>query len=89
MLLDYVASLHSKTTYRDNTYTQHIANELPVDLLKEIEYWSKKERTDTNFFILRLIGEGLREWKIRKVLRMYQNQEITLLKAAEIADISR
>lgn len=61
MLSYYVASLHSKITYRGNTYTQHIANELPADILKEIEYWSKKERTDTNFFILRLTDEGLHE----------------------------
>ncbi len=65
-----------------------IKNELPADILKEIEYWSKKERTDTNSFILKLIDEGLREWKIRKVLRMYQNQEITLWRAAEIAGVS-
>ncbi len=65
-----------------------IANELPADILKEIEYWSKKEGTDTNPFILRLIDVGLREWKIHKVLEMYKNQEITLWKAAEIAGVS-
>lgn len=44
--------------------TSTLANELPADILKEIKYWSKKERTDTNSFIGRLIDEGLREWKI-------------------------
>ncbi|VVB84258.1 Uncharacterised protein [uncultured archaeon] len=68
--------------------TSTIANELPADILKEIEFWSKKERTDTNSFILRLIDEGLREWKIHKVLKMYQKQEITLWRAAEIAGVS-
>lgn len=65
-----------------------IADELPADILKEIEYWSKKERTDTKSFIVQLIDEGLREWKIHKVLNMYKNQEITLWRAAEIAGIS-
>ena len=37
---------------------------------------------------MRLIDEGLREWKINKVLRMYKNQEITLWRAAEIAGVS-
>lgn len=68
--------------------TSTIANELPADILKEIKYWSKKERTDTNSFIVRLIDEGLREWKIHKVLRMYKNHEITLWRAAEIAGVS-
>jgi predicted HTH domain antitoxin len=68
--------------------TSAIANKLPADVLKEIEYWSKKEKTDTNSFIVRLIDEGLHEWKIHKVLRMYKNQEITLWKAAEIAGVS-
>jgi predicted HTH domain antitoxin len=64
-----------------------IADELPADILKEIEYWSKKEGIDTNSFILRLIDVGLREWKIHKVLEMYKNHEITLWKAAEIAGV--
>lgn len=68
--------------------TSTIAKELPADILKEIKYWSKKERTDTNSFIVRLIDEGLREWKINKVLRMYKNQEITLWRAAQIAGVS-
>ncbi len=35
-----------------------------------------------------LIDEGLCEWKIHKALGMYQNQEITLWRAAEIAGVS-
>ena len=65
-----------------------ITNELPTDILKEIEYWSKKERTDTTAFILRLIDEGLREWKLHKALGMYKNQEVSLWKASEIAGVS-
>jgi predicted HTH domain antitoxin len=68
--------------------TSTIANELPTEILKEIEYWSKKERTDTTAFILRLIDEGLREWKLHKALGMYKNQEISLWRAAEIAGVS-
>lgn len=68
--------------------TSTLANELPADILNEIKYWSEKERTDTKSFIVRLIDEGLREWKIQKVLKMYKNQEITLWKAAEIAGVS-
>jgi predicted HTH domain antitoxin len=65
-----------------------ITKELPTDILKEIEYWSKKERTDTTAFILRLIDEGLREWKLHKALGMYKNQEVSLWKASEIAGVS-
>jgi predicted HTH domain antitoxin len=65
-----------------------IKKELPTDILKEIEYWSKKERTDTTAFILRLIDEGLREWKLHKALGMYKNQEVSLWKASEIAGVS-
>lgn len=65
-----------------------ITNELPSSILKEIDYWSKKEKTDRTSFIVRLIDEGLREWKIQKVLKMYKNQEITLWRAAEIAGVS-
>ncbi len=65
-----------------------IKKELPTDILKEIEYWSKKERTDTEAFVLRLIDEGLREWKLHKALGMYKNQEVSLWKASEIAGVS-
>jgi predicted HTH domain antitoxin len=68
--------------------TSTIAKELPSEILKEIDYWSKKEKTDRTSFILRLIDEGLREWKIQKVLKMYKNQEVTLWRAAEIAGVS-
>ncbi len=68
--------------------TSSIETELPSDILKEIEYWSHKERTDKSAFLVRLINEGLHEWKLHKVLRMYKNQEITLWKAAEIAGVS-
>lgn len=68
--------------------TSRIVNKLPADILKEIEYWSKKERADPSDFIARLIDTGLREWKLDKVLRMYKNKEITLWKAAEIAGVS-
>ena len=75
-------------TYEVKMVTSAIANELPAEILKEIEYWSKKERTDTTAFILRLIDEGLHEWKLHKALGMYKNQEISLWKAAEIAGVS-
>ncbi len=68
--------------------TSAIVNKLPADILREIEYWSKKERTDQSDFIARLIDTGLHEWKLNKALTMYKNKEITLSKAAEIAGVS-
>jgi predicted HTH domain antitoxin len=74
--------------YEEKMSTSAIANELPAEILGEIEYWSKKEKTDTTTFILRLIDEGLHEWKLHKALGMYKNQEISIWKAAEVAGVS-
>jgi predicted HTH domain antitoxin len=65
-----------------------IVNKVPSDVLKEIEYWSKIEKTDKSDFIARLIDTGLREWTLNKAITMYVNKEISLWKAAEIAGVS-
>ena len=68
--------------------TATIVTELPVNTLKEIEYWSEKEGTERPIFLMELIEEGLHEWKMHKALSMYKDHRVTLWRAAEIAGVS-
>jgi predicted HTH domain antitoxin len=59
-------------------------NQLPASILNDV--FGQYQIILTS--IERGYDEGLREWKIHKVLAMYKNQEITLWKAAELAGVS-
>ena len=62
--------------------------QLPEELMKEIEYWAEREKTDKSILLTKIMEEGLSVWKMNKALEMYRLQKVTLWKAAEIAGVS-
>lgn len=58
------------------------------ELDKELEWYAKKEKIGKTIALRKVLDIGLREIKLEYALDLYQKGKITLMKAAEIADIS-
>ena len=61
---------------------------IPKDLLNGIEDIVKSKHTTRSEVIRKLLYEGYKKEVLESTLKKYQNEEITLCKAAELADIS-
>lgn len=61
---------------------------IPKDLLNGIEDIVKSSHTTRSEVIRRLLYEGYKKELLDNTLKKYQNEEITLCKAAELADVS-
>lgn len=56
-------------------------------LARDIEFFKKKEKLDKSAVIRRLLSRAIKEEKIDYALNSYRNREISIAKAAEIAEI--
>lgn len=61
---------------------------LPDDMVKEIEQIAQIEKLDKSSVIRRLLNRAIPEWKLEYALKLYQNGEISIGKAAELSSIS-
>lgn len=61
---------------------------LPDDMVKEIERIAEIEKLDKSSVIRRLLNKAIPEWKLEYALKLYQNGEISIGKAAELSSIS-
>lgn len=61
---------------------------LPDDMVKEIERIAQIEKLDKSSVIRRLLNRAIPEWKLEYALKLYQNGEISIGKAAELSSIS-
>lgn len=66
------------------TYTSR----LPDDMVKEIERIARIEKLDKSSVIRRLLDRAIPEWKLEYALKLYQNGEISIGKAAELSSLS-
>ena len=66
------------------TYTSR----LPDDMVKEIERIAHIEKLDKSSVIRRLLDRAIPEWKLEYALKLYQNGEISIGKAAELSSIN-
>lgn len=57
------------------------------NLAKDIEFLQKKEKLDKSAIIRRLLARAIKEEKIDYALNRLKKKEISVAKAAEIADI--
>ena len=64
-----------------------ITTRIPEKTAKDIEYFIKNEHTDRSTFLRQMLVKGIEEKKIDYALKKYVEGEITIGKAAEIADI--
>lgn len=65
-----------------------ISTRIPDDLTKELEWYAKKEKIGKTIALRKVLDKGLREIKLEYALDLYQKGKITLMKAAEVADMS-
>ncbi len=56
-------------------------------LVKDIEFFSKIEKLDKSAVIRRLLAKAIKEEKIDLALKKYRNNEVSIARAAEIANI--
>jgi len=56
--------------------------------LKQLEEIAKEERVHRANAISEIFELGIKEWKLRRALRLYREGKITLWKAAEIAELT-
>ena len=61
---------------------------IPDDLEKSLLEFSEKESKPTSEVIRELLKKGLKEKRIELALDLYKKGEVTLWKAATIADVS-
>ena len=65
-----------------------LTSRLPDDMVKEIERIARIEKLDKSSVIRRLLNKAIPEWKLEYALKLYQNGEISIGKAAEISSVS-
>lgn len=65
-----------------------VTTRLSKDEIEKLDWLAEHFRTSRSEILRRVIDEGLENILIEHVLRMYQKGEITLWRAAELADIS-
>ena len=57
------------------------------DLKKDIEFFARQEQTDKSDIIRKLLTNAVKQKKLEYALNQYAKREVSLGRAAEIADI--
>lgn len=65
-----------------------ITSRLPDKMVEEIERIAKLENLDRSSVVRRLLNKAIPEWKLEYALKLYQQKEISLGKAAELSSLS-
>lgn len=65
-----------------------IASRVPPDLVAELKKVEEVEHIDRSTALRRLLYTGIREWKLQYAGKLYQENKVTLAKAAEEAGVS-
>ena len=65
-----------------------ITSRLPDEMVEEIEKIAELEKLDKSSIIRRLLYKAIPAWKLEYALKLYQNKEISLGKAAELSSVS-
>ena len=65
-----------------------ISVRLPDEFVHDIEEACKLEVTDKGTVLRKLIGDGLREYRIKKAFGLYAEGNISLWKAAKMAGLT-
>lgn len=67
---------------------KHVTARVPEDLYEAIEELRTEERLDRSTAIARLLERGVKDWRIDTAVRRYRDGDVSLGRAAEIADLS-
>ncbi len=61
---------------------------MPREVAREIERIAVEERVDRSTVIARATDQYIREWRIRKAVRLYKEGAVTVPKAASLTGLS-
>lgn len=62
--------------------------ELPKELAEKLDLITEKERTERSAIISKAIVTFVKKWKVQSALEKYKAGEVTLWKAAKLAEVS-
>jgi len=65
-----------------------IASRVPPDLLEDLRKIEETEHLDRSTALRRLLYSGIREWKLEHAAKLYQENKLTMEKAADEAGVS-
>ncbi|GAA0514294.1 Uncharacterised protein family (UPF0175) [Halorubrum aquaticum] len=65
-----------------------ISTRVPEDLESELEAYLESERLDRSTAVRKLLAEGLEDWRRERALDRFTAGEISLTRAADLADLS-
>ena len=65
-----------------------ISTRVPEDLEAELEAYLDEERLDRSTAVRKLLSEGLEAWRRDRALERFVDGEVSLIRAAELADLS-
>lgn len=65
-----------------------VAARLPKDVARVIEQIAKEDKTDKSSVIARATDLYVKDWKLSKAIRFYQEGKVTVMKGANLANIS-
>lgn len=65
-----------------------ISARVPDDLEDELESYLETEQLDRSTAVRKLLSEGLGQWRIQRALDQLEDGDVTLSRAAELADVS-
>ncbi|MEM2999903.1 MAG: UPF0175 family protein [Candidatus Bathyarchaeia archaeon] len=68
--------------------TEVVSARLPKEKARLVEEIAKEEKVDKSTILEKAVEHYAREWKLKKALELYRDGQITLSRAAEIAEIS-
>lgn len=68
--------------------TEVVSARLPKEKARLVEEIAKEEKVDKSTILEKAVEHYAREWKLKKALERYRDGQITLSRAAEIAEIS-
>jgi predicted HTH domain antitoxin len=67
---------------------KHVTARVPEDLFEAIEEHRTAEQLDRSTAVIQLLERGVEDWRVDTAVRRYRDGEVSLGKAAEIADVS-
>ncbi|TFG12849.1 MAG: UPF0175 family protein [Promethearchaeota archaeon] len=65
-----------------------ITTRLPDEMVEEIKKIAEIEKLDKSSVVRRLLDKAIPSWKLEYALKLYQNKEISIGKAAELSSLS-
>lgn len=68
--------------------THHVTSRVPDDLFEAIEEVQEDERIDRSTAVAQLLERGVKEWRIDTAVQRYRDKEISVGRAADIANLS-